>query len=104
MLVTLWGQRLKILYIYIYIYIYMYIYIYTHIYIYIYIYIYTYVCPDGGKKKRLYHIVSLFFLPSQHTSRSTSTYRALQNGKINTQTSSINIYIYIYIYIYMHTY
>ena len=49
-------------------------------------------------------IVSLFFPLLQHISRSTPTYRALQNGKINTQTLYIYIYINIYIYIYIYIY
>ena len=39
--------------------------------------------------------LSVFFPLSQHISRSTSTYWALLNGKINTQTSYLYIYIYI---------
>ena len=39
--------------------------------------------------------VSLFPL-SQYISRSTSTYRTLCYGKIETQTSYISIYMYMY--------
>ena len=30
-------------------------------------------------------------------------YRALLNGKINTQTSYVSTYMYVYVYIHIHT-